>query len=73
VRSESEVQDGQERVTAYNSKTLNKAENYCFTGRELLVIVRTLEHFRKHLQGCTVYSSLTGLLSFKHLEGQTAG
>jgi hypothetical protein len=48
----SQMQDGQERVTAYYSKTLNKAErNYCVTRRELLAIVRTLEHFHKYLYG----------------------
>jgi hypothetical protein len=42
----SQMQDGQERVIAYYSKTLNKAErNFCVTRRELLAIVRTLEHF----------------------------
>jgi hypothetical protein len=42
----SQVQDGKERVIAYYSKTLNKAKrNYCVTRRELLAIVRTLEHF----------------------------
>jgi hypothetical protein len=48
----SQIQDGQERVIAYYSKTLNKAErNYCFTRRELLAMVRTLEHFHKYLYG----------------------
>jgi hypothetical protein len=48
----SQMQDGQERIIAYYSKTLNKAErNYCVTRRELLAIVRTLEHFHKYLYG----------------------
>jgi hypothetical protein len=48
----SQVQDGQERVIAYYSKTLNKAErNYCVTRRKLLVIVSTMEHFHKYLYG----------------------
>jgi hypothetical protein len=48
----SEVQDGQERVIAYYSKMLNKAEgNYCVTRQELLAIVRGLEHFHKYLYG----------------------
>jgi hypothetical protein len=74
----SQVQDGQERVIAYYRKTLNKAErNYCVTRRELLAIVRTLEHFHKYLYGQkfhlqTDHSALTWLMSFKNLEGQTA-
>jgi hypothetical protein len=48
----SQVQNGQERVTAYYSTALNKAEkNYCVTRRELLAIVGTLEHFHKYLHG----------------------
>jgi Na+-translocating ferredoxin:NAD+ oxidoreductase RNF subunit RnfB len=46
----SQVQDGQERVMAYYSKMLNKAgKNYCVSRRELLAIVRTLQHFHKYL------------------------
>jgi hypothetical protein len=48
----SQVQDGQERVIAYYSKTLNKAKrNYCITQHELLAIIRILEHFPKYLTG----------------------
>jgi hypothetical protein len=44
----SQAQDGQERVIAFYTKTLNEAErNYCGTLRELLAMVRTLEHFHK--------------------------
>jgi hypothetical protein len=74
----SQVQDGQERVIAYFSKTLSKAEsNYCVTRRELLALVKTLEHFHKYLCGQqfhlrTDHSALTWLLSFKNLEGQAA-
>jgi hypothetical protein len=46
----SQVKERQERVIAYYNGTLNKAErNYCVTRRELLAIVRTLEHFHKYL------------------------
>jgi hypothetical protein len=74
----SQVQDGQERVIGYYTKTLNKVErNYCVTRRELLVIVRTLEQFHKFLYGQefnlhTDHSALSWLMSFKNLEGQTA-
>jgi hypothetical protein len=74
----SQVQDGQERFIAYYSKILNNATlNYCVTRRELLAIVRTLEHFHKHLYGqefClhTDHSALTWLMSFKNVEVQTA-
>ena len=48
----SQVQYGGERVIAYFSKPLSKAErNYCITRRELLAIVKTLEHFHKYLYG----------------------
>ena len=42
----SQEEDGRERVTAYASSTLSKAEqNYCVTRRELLAIVSFLKHF----------------------------
>jgi hypothetical protein len=74
----SQVQDRQERVISYYSKTLSKAEkNYCVTRRELLAIVKSLEHFHKYLYGQefhlrTDHTALTWLMSFKNLEGQTA-
>jgi hypothetical protein len=65
-------------VVAYFSKTLLKADrNYCMTRRELLAILKTLEHFHKYLYRqefhlLTDHSALTWLLSFENLEGQTA-
>jgi hypothetical protein len=48
----SQVQDEQEQVIAYYSKTQNKAErNYCTTQWEILAIVRMLELFHKYLYG----------------------
>ncbi|KAJ8364253.1 hypothetical protein SKAU_G00130840 [Synaphobranchus kaupii] len=72
-----EDEDG-ERVVAYYSRALGKAEcNYCVTRRELLAMVRALHHFRLYLQGShfllrTEHASLTWLLNFKDPEGQVA-
>jgi hypothetical protein len=73
----SQIQDGEERALAYYSKTLNKTEsNCCVTRRELLAIVRTLDHFHKYLYGQqfhlrTDHSALTWLMSFRNQELQT--
>jgi hypothetical protein len=68
----SQVHGGQERVTAYYGRTLN----YCVTRRELLAIVRTLEHFHRYLYGQEFYlrtdhAALIWFMNFKNLEGQT--
>lgn len=74
----SQEQDGQERVLAYASKTLNRAEqNYCVTRRELLAVVVFLKHFRHYLYGQrltvrTDHGALRWLMQFKNLEGQLA-
>ena len=50
----SQVQNGRERVIAYASRTLNKAErNYCVTDRELLAVKNFAEYFRQYLLGRT--------------------
>ena len=47
-----EIQEGCERVIAYASRALNKAEkNYCITEQELLAVRYFIEHFRQHLLG----------------------
>jgi hypothetical protein len=48
----SQVSDGVERVVAYASKRLSRAEvNYCVTRRELLAVVYFLRYFRHFLLG----------------------
>ena len=72
----SQEQDGQERVIAYGSRTLSKAErNYCVTRRELLAVVVFVKKFRQFLLGRefdirTDHGSLRWLVTFKDPEGQ---
>ena len=48
----SQVQEGEERVIGYYSKTLTPPErNYCVTRRELLAVVKGVKHFRPYLYG----------------------
>jgi len=48
----SQVQNGSEKVIAYFSRVLNKAErNYCITRRELLALVASLKSFHHYLYG----------------------
>ncbi|GFR30412.1 retrovirus-related Pol polyprotein from transposon 17.6 [Trichonephila clavata] len=70
--------EGQEHVIAYFSKYLSRPErNYCVTRKELLAIVKAVEHFHPYLYGRrfllrTDHASLTWLLNFKNPEGQVA-
>ena len=74
----SQVKDGEERVIAYVTKTLNWAEwNYCVTRRELMTVVKFVKHFKQHLYGQEVivrtdHAALKWLLNFKNPEGQLA-
>ena len=74
----SQVQDGSEKVVAYASRALSKAErNYCVTRRELLAVVNFLRHFRQYLYGRKIiirtdHASLRWLLNFRDPEGQLA-
>ncbi|CAK1585606.1 unnamed protein product [Parnassius mnemosyne] len=68
----------QEIVIAYFIKSLSKPErNYCVTRRELLAVVKSLQHFSKYLLGRkfhlrTDHAALKWLLQFKNPEGQVA-
>ncbi|GBO07184.1 Retrovirus-related Pol polyprotein from transposon 297 [Araneus ventricosus] len=68
----------EERVIAYFSKSVGKPErNYCVTRKELLAIVKSIEHFHHYLYGRkfllrTDHVSLQWLLDFKEPEGQIA-
>jgi len=70
--------DGNEHVIAYFSKNLGKPDrNYCVTRKELLAIVKAVEHFHHYLYGKrfvlrTDHASLKWLLSFREPEGQVA-
>ncbi|MBJ4962376.1 Ty3/Gypsy family RNase HI domain-containing protein [Salmonella enterica subsp. enterica serovar Mbandaka] len=74
----SQVQDGQEKVIAYFSKSLSKPErNYCVTRKELLAVVKAVEHFLHYLYGQKFliridHGALRWLMSFRNPEGQTA-
>ena len=75
----SQVDDeGRERVIAYASKVLSRAERrYCVTRKELLAVVTFIQHFRPYLLGRrftlrTDHGSLTWLSRFKEPEGQLA-
>ncbi|MES9881596.1 MAG: reverse transcriptase domain-containing protein [Sedimenticola sp.] len=67
-----------ERVVAYYSRALGKAErNYCITRKELLAVVESVKHFHHYLYGVptvvrTDHGALTWLMNFKNIEGQMA-
>jgi hypothetical protein len=74
----SQLQSERERVIAYGSQALSKAQRrYCTTRKELLALVTFLNHFRFYLLGRffivrTDHNSLIWLMRFKNLEGQLA-
>ena len=74
----SQIQDGQERVIAYFSKTLSPPErNYCITRRELLAVVLSVKHVRPYLYGRkfklrTDHASLRWLYRLKEPHHQVA-
>ena len=74
----SQVKDGKERVVAYYSSKLTGPEkNYCVTRKELLAVVKSLEHFHPYLYGAkftirTDHAALKWLKTLKAPEGQLA-
>ena len=71
----SQVQDAQEKVISYASKTLSPSQRrYCVTYRELLAVVVFAKQFRHYLLGRkfkirTDHASLRWLSKFKDAEG----
>jgi hypothetical protein len=48
VSDKSQVQDGQEKVISYYSKSFSKAERkYCVTRRDLLAVVASIKNFHQ--------------------------
>eukprot|EP00731_Ephydatia_muelleri_P003023 Em0001g3023a len=74
----SQYVSGVERVIAFASRSLSKAERkYCATRREMLALVWAIKHFRPYLYGRrftvrTDHASLQWLQSFHEPEGQVA-
>ena len=74
----SQIQDGEEKVIAYGSKSLSKTQrNYCTTMRELLACVVFMKQFHHYLWGRrfllrTDHASLKWLVNFREPEGMLA-
>eukprot|EP00731_Ephydatia_muelleri_P026537 Em0018g637a len=74
----SQYVSGVERVIAFASRSLSKAERkYCATRREMLALVWAIKHFHPYLYGRrftvrTDHASLRWLQSFHEPEGQVA-
>ena len=74
----SQIQDGNEKVIGYFSKSLSKPERrYCVTRKVLLAVVLSILHFHHYLYGRKYkvrsdHGALRWLLNFKIAEGQIA-
>ena len=74
----SQIQNGEEKVISYASKTLSRSqEKYCTTYKELLAVVSFVKMFRHYLWGRkfivrTDHASLVWLRRFKNPEGIVA-
>ena len=73
-----QIQNGRERVIAYASRSLNRAEkNYCITQKELLAVRFFVEYFRQYLLGRkfkvrTDHQALVWLFRLKEPRGRIA-
>ena len=74
----SQIQNNEEVVIAYGSRTLSSSErNYCVTRKEMLAMVHFVKHFKQYLLGRefllrTDHGALVWLHKFKEPEGQVA-
>ena len=74
----SQVKDRKEHVVAYYTAKFSRLEHsYCVTRKELLVVVKSLEHFQPYLYGVeftirTDQAPLQWLKSLKVPEGELA-
>ena len=74
----SQIQNGEEKVVAYASRTLNKHQiKYCTTYKELLAVITFIRQYRHFLWGRhftvrTDHASLIWLKNFKNPEGMLA-
>ena len=74
----SQEQDGKERVIAYRSRTMLKAErNYCVTDKELLAVKHFIEYYKHYLLGRTFvvrsdHQALKWLFSLKDPSNRVA-
>ena len=72
-----QTQGREEKVNAYFSRSLTKAERRCcVTRKELLALVTAVRHFhhyvyRQHFKVRTDHGALKWLMNFKNPEGQT--
>ena len=73
-----QMQEGKEKVIAYGSRALNKAErNYCIAEKELLAVRFFIEYYRQYLLGRrftvrTDHQALIWLFSLKEPRGKIA-
>ena len=74
----SQIHNEEEWVVAYYSSTFSRPERkYCVTRKELLAVVKSVQHFYHYLYGRrftvrTDHAALKWLLNFRNPEGQIA-